>query len=79
MSATVAEQAPPQWICCSRKGCATVKRRAHTGRGWVLSHCDRCKTTTDHFPCPEPGKRLPVAGHRGIFNNARSYPSAKRT
>ena len=49
-------------LFCTTKGCAHVIERPERdkGRGWLLVHCVRCKKTSDHCPCPPPGKLLPV-------------------
>lgn len=65
-------------LFCTAKGCANVVEKPDHRKGFLLLHCERCERTTDHAPCPPPGKFLPPAGHRGIFNNATQFKSKKR-
>lgn len=55
-------------LFCTGKGCARVIERPEHKRGFMLAHCPRCARTTEHAPCPPPGKFLPKAGHRGHLN-----------
>lgn len=64
-------------MCCSRKGCAHVTEKPDHRKGWLLMWCPQCEATTDHFCTPPPGKFLPAAGHRGIFNNAMQFKSRR--